>query len=422
MEVETSVKSTTANQRKADSIMTDVSLTSSNNKVLQPLNSNEKMTQATADNTNSKINKPSTNIKSNITLTCNNQQNYINVIKPKNQVAADTSSPNKSYHVPISAKPTAPNSANRPLPAIAPNLKPKQLQPTQNQKQQQQQEQQRNFISGAQLQQQQQQYIMYQQNQQQIINMQRNFQSLQQQRANANETNSDGTKSLAQNTITAEFKKQQTIPENYNQSNNISQQQQHNQQKMTQQLSQFLNSQLKIEQTEKPIQPKKVPLAPKPANTSISLAGGSTNVPTIFTATTDANGQLIFKTVEPSSATAAALAAFHKHQQMQQHQKQQSSINFYNNNNNMVPSVIEGTSKTMQADTDSSGKANFATSMQEMLRQRLLQEELKFQKLQKKLDLLTGKIGPNENLKSDTEKPIPYLGTEMELKKLWLMN
>jgi len=85
-----------------------------------------------------------------------------------------SSSPNKSYLVPIAAKPVIPNSAgNWTLPTTAANIKPNQPQSIQNQKSQS------NFISGAQLQQQQQQYIMQQHIQQQIANLQRNFQSQQ---------------------------------------------------------------------------------------------------------------------------------------------------------------------------------------------------------------------------------------------------
>jgi hypothetical protein len=129
-----------------------------------------------------------------------------------------SSSPSKSYLVPIAAKPVIANSTgNWTLPTTAANIKPNQPQSIQNQKSQS------NFISGAQLQQQQQQYIMQQHIQQQIANLQRNFQS------------------------------QQQVSENQ-QNSKYQQQQPHNQQKMTQQLAKLLKSQSNNEVSEKVLQ------------------------------------------------------------------------------------------------------------------------------------------------------------------------
>jgi len=65
----------------------------------------------------------------------------------------------------------------------------------------------------------------------------------------------------------------------------------------------------------------------------------------------------------------------------------------------MVSSVTEAPSQSMdKPSSESSKNLNFEMTMQEMLKQRLLQEELKFQKLQQKLDLLTSRAASTENL------------------------
>ena len=118
-------------------------------------------------------------------------------------------------------------------------------------------------------------------------------------------------------------------------------------------------------------------VANAPQNTASSTA------PTIFSATTTPDGQIIFKTVKPTAATNAALVAYQQQQMLQQQTKTPS---------NQAP-LIPNSKVPIPAQANSQQVFN-GIQQQEFLQQKLHQETLKYQKLKKKCDELDNK--PNQ--------------------------
>ena len=149
-------------------------------------------------------------------------------------------------------------------------------------------------------------------------------------------------------------------------------------------------------------------LKPKPANqqsiNTSQVAPSGTEQP-FYQVKTNEKGQIIFLAVDPTSATSAALNAFQHQQKLQQQQKQYIINQFQQNNKNNIPAMPASqnqvilpaaTSKpaekskqslTQISKPDDSSAAD-CLKQQEILKQRLLQEELKYQKLQQRLRML----------------------------------
>ena len=159
--------------------------------------------------------------------------------------------------------------------------------------------------------------------------------------------------------------------------------------------------------TKLPKQQQPTQQANKPMNSNPGTASSSTT-PTIFTATTTADGQIIFQTVPPSAATAAALAAYQLQQQQQQKQQQsqqqqiylnQLPTNLFNNSLTLncqqkaataaavVPAVVAQNSPlSISSLVTSAPPQPQLNQQQEQLKKKLLMEEQKFQHLQQQLE------------------------------------
>lgn len=141
----------------------------------------------------------------------------------------------------------------------------------------------------------------------------------------------------------------------------------------------------------------------------------SVMAPTIYQASTNDKGQIVFSAVEPSAATNAALAAYQKQLQQnmtnvnQQAHKNVAPMPFGPHNITLPPeqSLVQ---RLNQASTSIAQASNTADSMktketekitdslrqQEILKQRLHQEELKYLKLQAKLNKLQSNSHENK--------------------------
>lgn len=408
-----------------------ISMTSTPIKIMDAVSANEKNC-VISSNPNSKLNKKmAPNIKplnpQNISASSSN--NDPKLTQTKHQAIA----PSPSKPVLIAAKPSHMSSQNKSSAMnqnIAGAVPNKLLQ--------------KNILSAAQLQQQQQQYIIQQQFQQQVAAYQQRIQSQQQQQQqnqqqqqtiymnNINEGNLRTNQSLTTQLLVAAIKQQQQIN---TQNPSISVKTENNgkitiangQQIPTQQLLQYIsannNSQI-INQdagSQKQIAPKaQIPLISNLGNfvnqtQQVTLNNNkskdsignqmnfnstqSANQPTIYAATTNASGQLVFQTVDPSTANPAALNAAAKFAQQQQMNSQAQEMqqklllpsNSYQSNNKKDASYMAKIKNADGSMSDEQLNEHNTTKIkqQEILKQKLLQEELKYQKLQYKLDQLT---------------------------------
>lgn len=146
-------------------------------------------------------------------------------------------------------------------------------------------------------------------------------------------------------------------------------------------------------------------------NAASNITPSSSASPTIFSATTTPDGQIIFKTVKPTAATNAALVAYQQQQLLQQQQIKPAATQSKNTPNNLTQ--VQIASKQPSTQINQNKVLSYGMKQQELLQQKLQLETLKYQKLKKKWDELDNK--PTNQQKAANQSKLKFNNVSFSL-------